>query len=363
MRRVSAGQPVSPGEAHALFARLAAAPQSGPVVIGVSGGPDSMALMGLYAQTAQRIPLPQALIVTVDHGLRAESAQEAGAVAATAARLGLNHTTLAWRGRKPKSGIQEAARNARYRLLADYARQSGTSTVLVAHTLDDQAETVLMRLTGGSGIRGLGAMDTFGLVSGAVIHRPLLGIAKARLVATCIAHGWNYAVDPANSNTGFLRARLRALAPELAREGLTPERLARLAERMRRADEALDAHTLRVIEACRIWKRGQTLYDATRLCDEPDEIVVRFFAHVIALGRDAELDFGHLRLERIETLAGAFLNAARAGLPFRRNVGGVLFCLRAGQLRLASEPARRGKKLTKSEEYASAELGKADRAT
>ena len=359
MRRVDAGLPVSLAEAARLFARLAAAPDDRPVVLAVSGGPDSTALMGLYAQAAQQITLPEAWVVTVDHGLREESAHEAGMVATCAAKLGLKHTTLAWHGRKPKTGVQEAARNARYRLLAKFARDAGASAILVAHTLDDQAETVLMRLTSGSGIRGLGAMDALGLVAGAVIYRPFLGLAKARLIATCAAQGWTYSVDPANTNPGYLRARLRTLAPDLAREGLTPDRLARLAERMRRADEALDAHTLSAIEACRIWERGRTVYDARRLSDEPDEIVVRFFAHVISLGRDAELEFGRVRLERIEALAGEFLRAVRTDQPFQKNVGGVLFTLRAGQLQLRSEPERRGKKLTKSEECDSAELGKA----
>lgn len=361
MRRINAELALSPEEGARLFSRLAAAPGGKPVVLAVSGGPDSMALMGLYALAAQHVTLPEALVATVDHGLRPESAGEAETVAGCAATLGFRHTTLVWHGRKPRTGIQEAARNARYRLLAKFARDAHASAILVAHTLDDQAETVLMRLTSGSGIRGLGAMDAFGLMAGAVIHRPLLGLPKSRLVATCAAQGWTFSVDPANSNSKFLRARLRSVAPDLAREGLTPERLARLAERMRRADEALDAHTLTVIEACRIWQRGQTLYDAIRLGDEPEEIVVRFFAHVISLGRNAELEFGPVRLERIETLASDFLLAVQTGKAFRKNVGGVLFTLRAGQLHLRSEPARSGKKLTKSEEYARAELGKAGR--
>ena len=358
MRRVAARLPIPPDEACGLFARLAAAPGGRPVVLAVSGGPDSTALMGLYAEATRAIRLPPALVATVDHGLRPESAGESRAVATCATALGLTHTILDWKGRKPVTGVQEAARDARYRLLAQFARKADASVVIVAHTLDDQAETVLMRLTRGSGVRGLGAMDAFGLVAGTVIHRPLLTIAKARLIATCQERGWSYVTDPANTNPGYLRARLRGLAPVLAGEGLTPLRLARLAERMRRADEALDALTLSAIEACRVWERGKTQYDAARLADEPEEIVVRFFAHVIALGRDAEHEFGPVRLEKIEALAGDFLRAVRGGLAFRRNVGGVLFSLRDGQLQLHSEPERRTKKLTKSAECGTTELGK-----
>jgi tRNA(Ile)-lysidine synthase len=346
VRRVgNAALPLTASEAARLF--LAADRLPGRVLIAVSGGPDSVALLGLYAEARRGANLPDAHVATVDHGLRAASAEEAMTVAAMAQALDLPHSTLLWTGRKPATGIQEAAREARYRLLARHAHAVGAEAVLVAHTLDDQAETVLMRLMRGSGLKGLGGMDGRTLSHGIGLFRPFLSVPKSRLIATCQDRGWDYVTDPANTNPGFLRARLRLLAPVLAKDGLTPERLCTLATRMRRADEALDAAALAAMEACRIWQRGATLYDAEKLADQPEEIIVRAFLHFIAIGRDAD-GGGYLRLERVETLADAFKTAVQRGLTFRRNAGGVLFTLREGVLSLRTEPERGAKRLRSS---------------
>ena len=157
---------------------------------------------------------PKLLAVTVDHGLRAAAAGEAAAVKRLARRLGVAHRTLRWRGKKPKSGLQEAARQARYRLLAHAAARAGYGHILTAHTLDDQAETVLFRLARGSGLGGLAGMAHASPLpapsAGTVfLVRPLLRIAKARLVATLESAGVPYSEDPTNRDPRFTRARLR----------------------------------------------------------------------------------------------------------------------------------------------------------
>ena len=129
-------------------------------MLAISGGSDSTALMVLLADWLGRARSSAGAftVLTVDHRLRPESAAEAGAVARQAAALGYAHATLVWDGDKPPTGLQAAARAARYRLMADYARAHGIGTILTAHTLDDQAETLLMRLARGSGLDGLSAM-------------------------------------------------------------------------------------------------------------------------------------------------------------------------------------------------------------
>ena len=176
---------------------------------------------------------PKLIAVTIDHGLRREAKKEADAVKKLARSLGIGHRTLRWRGRKPKTGLQEAARNARYRLLADVARKAGRAPILTAHTRDDQAETVLFRMMRGSGIAGLAGMRHGNLLpgyetDGIELFRPLLDIPKSRLIATLKAAKISYADDPSNRDPRFTRARLRELMPLLAAEGLTAERLARL---------------------------------------------------------------------------------------------------------------------------------------
>src|SRR5262249_30876821 len=147
-------------------------------------------------------------------------------------------------GKKPATGLQEAARAARYRLLATAAVRAQARCILTAHTLDDQAETVLFRLARGSGLGGLAAMAQIGRVpdsaGGIMLARPLLVLPKSRLIATLERAGIDFADDPSNRDPRFARARLREVMPALAREGLDARRLALLAQRMRRADAAIE---------------------------------------------------------------------------------------------------------------------------
>ena len=147
---------VSVAETRALFADLTDVPS---LVLAISGGPDSTALLLLAARWRKSLKAgPKLVAVTVDHGLRPEAKREAAAVKKLARSLGVEHRTMRWTGRKPSTGLQQAARNARYGLLAAAAKSAGARHVLTAHTMDDQAETVLIRLARGSGVSGLAAM-------------------------------------------------------------------------------------------------------------------------------------------------------------------------------------------------------------
>ncbi len=200
----TADEAVRDDEANALFGGLEELPG---LVLAVSGGPDSTALLVLAARWAKRLKrAPKLVAVTIDHGLRPEAAREAAAVKRLARRLGVPHRTLHWRGKKPKSGLQEAARIARYRLLAQAASRDGYAHILTAHTLDDQAETVLFRLARGSGVIGLAGMAHASPLpssgeSDIFLLRPLLLLPKARLIATLQAAGIAYSDDPTQSRS------------------------------------------------------------------------------------------------------------------------------------------------------------------
>ncbi|MGP9819144.1 tRNA lysidine(34) synthetase TilS, partial [Salinarimonas sp. NSM] len=209
------------------------------LILAISGGPDSVALMRLAAPLARETGT-STRVVTIDHALRPGSAAEALRVAAWASEVGLPHEIRAWPGEKPIRGVQDAARAARYALLAEAARAAGAGAILTAHHRDDQAETVLMRLCAGSGPAGLAGMRPRADLDGLVLARPFLDLPKARLVATCVAREWDFVQDPSNAAPRFARARLRRIAPLLAAEGLGPVRLARLAARAARAEDALE---------------------------------------------------------------------------------------------------------------------------
>jgi tRNA(Ile)-lysidine synthase len=230
--------PISAQEAKRLFADWKAAPA---LVLAVSGGPDSIALMWLAARWRRALTRgPRLIAVTVDHGLRAEAASEAREVKRLARSLELPHRTLRWAGAKPKTGLPAAARSARYRLLAQAARSHGATHILTAHTRDDQAETLLMRMLRGSGIAGLAAMARESERDGVVLARPFLDVSKSQLVATLRKAKLGFADDPSNRDLHFTRPRLRGLMPALAAEGGDSRSLARLASRLARANTAVE---------------------------------------------------------------------------------------------------------------------------
>jgi tRNA(Ile)-lysidine synthase len=199
------------------------------LLLAVSGGPDSMAM----ADIVRRCWQGPVFAATVDHGLRPESADEAAMVARWCASHGIAHRTL--QPAQPITGsVQAAARTARYALLAQEAARCGAAFIVTAHHADDQLETMLMRLTRGSGVDGLAGIRAR---NGQVI-RPLLGVRKAQLEAYCAAQGLPVAQDPSNHNTDFDRVRMRAA---LASFNLVdPLQAVRSADALAQTVEALD---------------------------------------------------------------------------------------------------------------------------
>lgn len=218
------------------------------IVLAVSGGPDSLALMTLVAEfhlrhgaNGQRV-----LVATVDHRLRPEAADEAQAVSRHAARFGFDHTTLCWEDCKPAAGIADAARQARYALLDQYVRTESPAqpaALVTGHTEDDQAETVLMRLKRGAGVDGLASMAPCRpLTPGSHIDlvRPLLGLPKTRLEATLVVRNTVWVEDPSNEDEAYERVRVRRELVALKNIGLTPHALALTARRVLQARETVD---------------------------------------------------------------------------------------------------------------------------
>ncbi|WP_342110587.1 tRNA lysidine(34) synthetase TilS [Methylobacterium sp. SI9] len=307
----------------------------GGVLLAVSGGPDSSALMHAAAALGAR-----AGVATVDHGLRPEARPEAEGVAAAARALGLPHAILSWAGPKPAAGLQEAARAARYDLLAAEARRIGAGLVLTGHTRDDQAETVLMRLAAGSGPAGLAGMRAERVLApGITLGRPFLALPKAALIAWCAARGIPYLRDPSNADPRFARGRLRGAWPILEREGLTPARLARLAERAARDEAALRIAAEQALDAARLPTEGATLrLDGTRLAALPEAIALRCLDRALT-----EAGAAPRRLERLEALVlESLLPALRGRAAIRRSLAGFLIATEpAGTVSLAAAAPRR----------------------
>ncbi|MGE0024917.1 MAG: tRNA lysidine(34) synthetase TilS [Hyphomicrobium sp.] len=311
------------------------------VVLAVSGGSDSMALMLLAARWVASGKSPAGLaieVATVDHGLRAGSAREAEWVAERAKALGFQHTILVWGGDKPGSALQARAREARYALLVAQARVTTPAAVVTAHTADDQAETLIMRLGRGSGLDGLAGMAPSRplLPDGSVrLVRPLLKLAKGSLAHVVKQAGGAWLDDPSNERLDFERVRLRAAHDHLSALGLTNDKLALSASRLTRAREALESATETRLKALVDVHDGSFASLERKAWErEPEDIRVRLSARLLAA-------FGGLakpaQLSQIEALVATLAE----GRPMAQTLGGCIVSQGRTTLRLYREPSRR----------------------
>jgi len=334
---VQTSTPIDQSELGPLFLGLDSHER---IALGVSGGADSMALMHLLAkwrseQSTRGIDIT---VMTVDHGLREGSNDEALWVGEQAALIGLKHVVLEWLGDKPGTGVQDAARQARYRLMIEAARNAGCTVLVVAHHMEDQAETLLMRLARGSGIDGLAGMARVSVRDGVELYRPFLDISKDRLKATLERLGGAWLDDPSNDNDRFERVRIRKAMALLAPLGILPEPLARSVGRLRRVRDALETKTGRALSTCLDCHEGAFgEIDGVSFFAQSGEIRLRILGEVIgAFGGRTKAP----RLARLETLQAALDQAFVGCEKYSASLGGALIRYDGKSIHVFREPLR-----------------------
>ena len=272
--------------------------------VAVSGGGDSFALLHVLA--ARGIGLRA---VTVDHGLRDESADEAAQVASLCEQLSVPHRVLKWEGWNRSGNLQDAARQARLGLVSAWAKEENITHIALGHTLDDQAETVLLRLARGSGVDGLSGMAARREDGPITWVRPLLDARRDELRAYLETHNVSWIDDPSNDDPRYDRVKARQALAVLADLGITTDGLVATANRMQDARMALEDTTLTLADACvEITAAGEVRLNAATFNSAPDELRYRLLSATLQWisGAAYRPRFDSLRgvLERIDSEVG-----------------------------------------------------------
>lgn len=324
--------PLSEHEFARLMAPVGPFEPAPALAIAVSGGSDSLALT-LLADAWARGRGGGVHALTVEHGLRPESAAEARQVHGWLASHDIAHAILPWRGPKPTRALQATARAARYDLLGGWCQAHGILHLLLAHHLEDQAETFLLRLGRGSGLDGLAAMAAIAERPGVRLLRPLLGVHRARLAATLARRGQDWIEDPSNRRADQARARLRAALPALGADGLAVARLAATAQAMGRARAVLEGSVAEaLVRAAWIHPAGYAEVVPEPLMEAPPEVGLRALGRCLAAVGGAAYPPRLARLER-------FHAAIAGGLERARTLGGCRIVRHRGRLLICREPA------------------------
>lgn len=300
------------------------------IAVAVSGGADSLCLMFLVQRWAERRG-GRAIGLTVDHGLRPESAKEAAKVGAWLGARGIFHHVLAWPG-APGGNLQARARAARYRLLGEWCRDAAIPHLATAHHREDQGETLLLRLARGSGLDGLAGMAAISERDGLRVLRPLLSVPRARLRATLREEGQPWIEDPSNDDPAFARARIRATLARVP--GLSAARLADTAASLagaRAANEHAVAELL--ARAVAIHPAGFAWIDAALLCRAPEDLGLRALSRVVTCVGGGAYPPRFVRLRR---LYRAF---TEDGLQNGRTLAGCRLVTRRGRILVCREAA------------------------
>jgi tRNA(Ile)-lysidine synthase len=316
----------SPAELKVLFNGLAGTPG---VAIAVSGGSDSMALLHLVLEWRGLMTEgPKLVVLTVDHGLRAESAVEARTVAAHCVRLDLEHHTFRWEGVRPTTAIQAKARAARYDLMTEWCHKNSVGVLLTAHTADDQAETVLMRSGRTESAESLAGIWPERQWQGIRVLRPLLSIRRSELRRYLAAKGVRWIEDPSNENERFERVRARRqLAGRDVADLVKTAVLAQ--EKVRAQSEMIDAIVARDVT---IGQWGELRFPREAVFQLDSEELVCWCRRLVGALR------GQVIAERAEFLRLAeWLADAGRG---RRTLNGLIFQRLRSEIVVGREPGR-----------------------
>lgn len=298
--------------------------------VAISGGSDSTALLHILQQCLG--PDVEIFAATVNHGLRPEAGEEALQVRDIAESLGVSHTILRWRGWDGKGNLQDRARAARYDLLTSWAKAHDIDTLVLGHTRDDQAETVLMRLARASGVAGLSGMPVRRVVNGVTLLRPLLGVRREELRDYLRRQKLTWIEDPSNDDDGFERIRIRKALDLLEPLGISVPALAEVADNMARARDALDWQSFVTARDIARVQDGNVVMDRQRFAALPAEIARRLVVAAVtwiggadyAPRRGAVLDaLDAIREGRTITFSGCAVQSHRSGIWICREYNAV----------------------------------------
>lgn len=249
---------------------------------GVSGGADSLALV-LQLDECLRPIGKRVVALTVNHGLRPEAAAEADYVHRLMAKYGIEHHILVWKGEKPQTGIEEAARTARYGLLREWCEEHGVRCLCTAHHAFDQAETFLLRLQRGSGLTGLCGMQPVSNLNGLTILRPLLHTHPDALKKFLCERNIEWINDASNQCDDFLRVRMRKFLPEFERAtGITPQRLVETMSVLSRSRDYIHSQTEKFIrQHVKFWDNAGVSVFLSLLAQQHEEMRYRVLSELI----------------------------------------------------------------------------------
>ncbi|MDO5012422.1 MAG: tRNA lysidine(34) synthetase TilS [Pseudomonadota bacterium] len=283
------------------------------LAVAVSGGVDSVCLLCWLADMGLR---PIAL--HVNHGLRDVAAAEAQYVQDLCAARGIECHVFEWTGDKPATGLEAAARNARYKMMTDFCRKNNVDALLVAHQADDQIETFLMNLGRGSGLSGLAAMRPVSVRDGVKIVRPLLNVWRRELKQYCDDNGIKYCTDAMNSDAKYTRVRIRQNRHLMADAlGISDERILLAINNLNRVRDAIETNVADLVATVKNGRRAVFL--DSFLFDQDDNIRLKFIGTLIQqiggdnyqprlnslrralsyLGGDCKFTLGHCTVRRL----------------------------------------------------------------